>query len=170
MENRILITYASKSGWTKQIAELLGELLSEMGDSVEVLSVEAVSNLTGYRAVVVGSGVRVGKWLPQAVNFIKSNRSQLREMPTALFTVHMLGLDDSDESIARRRAYTAPVLEMLTPVAEAFFAGGIDSSRVSFIERLMIKAVKAPEGDCCDPEAIRSWAQEVHETFSGHGN
>jgi menaquinone-dependent protoporphyrinogen oxidase len=163
MQNKILVAYASKSGTTAEVAEAIAEALREQGLTVEVLPVQTVTGLEEYRAVILGSGVRVGKWLPEALSFARKHQSLLAELPLAIFTVHMLLTGNDEASRNGRAAYTAPVREMLQPRAEAFFAGRIDLSRLSLIERLMTKAVKAPEADERDWAAIRQWAERLPE-------
>jgi len=41
------------------------------------------------------------------------------------------------------------------------FAGVMDYSKLSFMLRLMMKAMGSPEGDFRDWEAIRAWASQV---------
>lgn len=77
----------------------------------------------------------------------------------------MLALDDSEASRERRQAYIDPVRKMLTPNAEVFFAGKVDLARLSFFERLLTKAVNAPEADLRDWKAIRSWAEGLYPTL-----
>jgi menaquinone-dependent protoporphyrinogen oxidase len=161
MPTHLLLAYASKSGWTAEVAQRLGQDLRDQGAEVTVRPVADVTSLAGYEAVILGSGVRVGAWLPAAVAFATRYQDELRQLPTALFTVHMLATDDSPESEAKRLAYSAKARDLLAPRTEAFFAGGIALSRLSLMERLMTKAVKAAEGDGRDWDAIAAWAREL---------
>ena len=45
--------------------------------------------VAGYDAVLIGSGVRSGSWLPQAVAFVTDHQYALRRVPVALFRVHL---------------------------------------------------------------------------------
>lgn len=49
------------------------------------------------------------------------------------------------------------------------FVGKLDSENLGFGERLMAKAVKAPEGDFRDWDGIRSWAKEIASALSTDG-
>ncbi len=71
MENRILIAYATKAGSTAGIAQRVGEVLARRGTVVDVLPVAKVGDLAPYRAVVLGSAIRLGKLLPEAMAFIE---------------------------------------------------------------------------------------------------
>ena len=66
MDGRILVAYASKYGSTAGIAQKIGAKLSEAGHAADVLPVDQVSDLTPYRAAVIGSAVYVGQWRKEA--------------------------------------------------------------------------------------------------------
>ncbi len=161
MSERVLIAYASRCGSTAEVAEAIAQELTAQGQLVDVRGVRELPDLDGYRAVLVGSAVRFGKWLPEAVRFIERNRTLLSRVPTAFFTVHALALDDSPASQRERHAYLEPVRGLVVPRHEAFFAGEIDPARLSFAERWLARFVRAPEGDLRDWERIRSWARQI---------
>jgi len=52
-------------------------------------------------------------------------------------------------------------LAQVQPVDVGLFAGVMDYSKLSFMLRLMMKAMGSPEGDFRDWEAIRAWASQV---------
>ena len=166
MNDAILITYATKCGSTAEIARAIGERLCEQGLSVDVRPVGSVTDLNGYSAVVIGSAIRMGKWLPAALEFTARHQARLAQMPTAAFTVHMLNADDTPESQVARAAYVAPLHELITPTSEAFFAGEIELARMSLFDRLISRAMKATDQDLRDWDKIRDWADTLHAALS----
>jgi menaquinone-dependent protoporphyrinogen oxidase len=161
MTQKILVTYATRAGSTAEIAAAIGQTLATRGFNVEVKPVKKVSALDGYQAILLGSAIRMGSWLPEMVKFIQSNQTTLAALPTALFTVHMLNADDDKSSRAARDAYTAPVRALLPSAPEAFFTGVMDFSRLSFLDRFIANVVKASQSDQRNWEKIRAWANEV---------
>jgi menaquinone-dependent protoporphyrinogen oxidase len=161
METRMLITYAGKSGSTAGVAQAVAEALKANGTGVDVKPVKEITGLDGYRAVIAGSAVRFGAWLPEMVAFVKQHQAKLSQLPVAIFTVHILNLDDNEESRRQRQAYTAPVRALIEPLDEAFFAGKVDLSQLSLSARLMARAAHAPVGDLRDWTAIRAWAERL---------
>lgn len=161
MTQKILVTYATRAGSTAEIAAAIGQTLATRGFHVEVKPVKKVSSLSGYQAVILGSAIRMGNWLPEMVKFIQDNQSALNSLPTALFTVHMLNADDDESSRAAREAYTAPVRALLPNIPEIFFIGLMDFSRLSFLDRFIANMVKSVESDQRDWEKIRAWAMTV---------
>ncbi len=157
----ILVAYATRAGSTAEIAAAIGQTLAARGFGVDVRPVKQVSSLSGYQAVILGSAIRMGRWLPEMMTFIQTNQSALNALPTAIFTVHMLNAGDDEASRTARESYTAPVRALLPDVPEAFFTGVMDFSRLSFLDRFIARMVKAVESDQRDWDAIRRWAGEL---------
>lgn len=161
MNNRILVTYATRAGSTDEVAAAIGETIGARGFSVDVKPVKENPQVDGYQAVLVGSAIRFGQWLPEAVEFVKNNQQALNRVPVALFTVHIMNLGDDEQSRSNRMAYLSAVRPRIKPVDEVFFHGEIDPARLSFLERLIGQIVKAPVGDFRDWDKIRGWANAV---------
>ena len=102
MINKILVTYASRSGSTAEIASAIGKSLCAGGTPVDVLSMQEVQDISGYQAVVAGSAIRNRAWLPEAVQFIETHRAELSKKPFATFTV-CITLAMSNISVLHRR-------------------------------------------------------------------
>ena len=60
MKKKVLVVYATRAGLTGEVAQVISERLCAMGLAAEVRPVEAVSSLSGFQAVVLGSAVRYG--------------------------------------------------------------------------------------------------------------
>jgi len=161
MKDKILVAYASKCGATGEVADAIGQVLSANGTAVDVRLVENVPDPSLYRAVVVGSAIRMGKWLSEATKFVETHQEALSQTPTAYFTVCMTLQDDTEENRRTVAAYLDPVREILEPVDVGLFAGMMDYSKLSFLDRLIAKMVKTPEGDFRNWEAIRAWANDL---------
>jgi menaquinone-dependent protoporphyrinogen oxidase len=158
---RLLVTYATRAGSTVEIAQVIGETLGQRGFSVDVRPVYERPVLDGYKAVLIGSAVRMGSWVAEAVEYVKNNQTALNRLPVALFSVHMNNTGDDPESMANRKAYLDAVRPLLNPVDAAFFAGKIDLSRLSFIDRQISQSMGALDEDRRDWDRIRTWASRV---------
>jgi menaquinone-dependent protoporphyrinogen oxidase len=164
MDPKILITYATKAGSTVEIAAVIGESLSKRGFQVDVKPVSENPALDGYQAVLMGSAIRMGSWLPEAVEFVRKNQTTLNQLPTSIFTIHMLNAGDDETSRTARQAYIAPVRELLPSANEVFFRGKMDYQTLSFFDRMIAKAVADPNnppGDFRDWNQIRGWSESL---------
>lgn len=161
VNNRILVTYATRAGSTAGIATVIAETMAARGYSVDLKPVSEKPDLTGYAAVVIGSAIRMGHWLPEAVDFVKTHQTDLNAVPVALFTVHMLNTGDDEASRTGRLAYLNDIRPLLPGAEEVYFTGAMDFERLSFLDRLIAKMVGAIEEDRRDWGAIKQWARTV---------
>ena len=162
MDKRILVTYASKYGSTGGVAEAIGKGLCSKGAAADVLLTKNAVNLSSYQGVVVGSAIYMGKWLPDAVEFVKTNCEMLRRVPVAYFLVCMTLCKPTEENRVKVLAYLDPVLKAIPeikPVGIGTFAGALDYSNLSWLNKKILKSKGTPEGDFRDWNAIRAWAE-----------
>jgi menaquinone-dependent protoporphyrinogen oxidase len=163
MEKQVLVAYATKYGATAEIAEKIGQVLRQAGLPTDVLPVDRVSDLSPYEAVVLGSAVYIGKWRKEAAKFLKANETVLAEKPVWLFSSGPPGEGDPVELTQGWQfpGKLQPVADRIAPHDIAVFHGAVDVNRLNFIEKWMLKNVKAPLGDFRDWDAITAWAAAI---------
>lgn len=157
----VLVVYATRAGSTAEVAQAIAQQLCASGVEAVVREVGQATqhdDLSHFGAVVLGSAIRYGAWLPEMSQFIESHAAKLRTLPTALFTLHMQALGSSEADRAKREGYAAPARQALSPRSEVFFAGKVDPGTLSWLERMAVKLVKSPVGDKRDWAAVRAWA------------
>jgi menaquinone-dependent protoporphyrinogen oxidase len=167
MDIQILVAYATKYGATAEIAEKVGQLLRQSGFQVDVLPVKRVNDLTPYAAVVLGSAVYIGQWRKEAVRFLQANEKKLAERPVWLFSSGPTGEGEAVELLKGWRFPEAlqPIADRIRPRQIVVFNGAINSEKLNFIEKTMVKNVKAPVGDFRDWDAITSWAAAIADVM-----
>ncbi len=168
MNRKILVTYASKYGATREIAEKISDALCAAGLQAEVLPVEAAGNLDGYEAVVLGSAVYVGKWMKSAGDFLNKNEKSLAARPVWLFSSGPTGDGDPVALLDGWRLPTElqGVIERIQPRDVVVLHGNIDRARLNWIEATAVKALKKPFGDFRDWDAVATWAASIARTMS----
>lgn len=160
---KTLIAYASKYGSTGGVADAIGKELCTKDVTADVRLISHAGDLVSYGAVVIGSPIYRGHWLPEAVDFLKKNREALSQVPVAYFLVCMTLAKPSDETRAEALAYMDPILKAvpeIKPVALGTFAGALYYDNLSGLSKTILKSKGSPEGDFRDWDAIRAWARE----------
>jgi menaquinone-dependent protoporphyrinogen IX oxidase len=140
------------------VAEAIGEVIGEEGGVVKVASVSEIFDVIGYDAVVLGSSIRAGKWLPEAFEFLETHRELLSHRPVAYFTTCLTMADDNEDSRRKVLAYMEPVRQKapeIKLVGLGLFAGSLDPTRP------LAMSVAGPQGDYRDWETIRAWARQI---------
>ena len=160
--SKVLVVYGTSTGCTAGVAERIGKALADKGASVEVVSAKEAPAADGYDAVLVGSGVRASNWHQPVKEWVAANTAALKAGKVAFYTVG-LTLASAPEKTAEVRAYTGPLIAEtgIEPVDVGVFAGCNEPKKFSFMERTIMKLMKAPEGDFRDWDAIDAWALEV---------
>ncbi|MDR3576447.1 MAG: flavodoxin domain-containing protein [Anaerolineaceae bacterium] len=167
MIHKILVAYASQAGSTQSVAEAIGQTLAESGATVDVLPMKDVKDLEPYRAVVAGSAIHGGKWLPEAMQFMGVQQASLKQKRCAVFLVCItLAMPNADKYRPGLAAWLGPVRALVRPISEGYFAGSLDFSNIplSFNSLLMRAAVAfgvLPKGDYRDWDAVRAWASSL---------
>jgi menaquinone-dependent protoporphyrinogen oxidase len=164
---KILVAYATKYGSTQKIAEGIGEELRQAELRSDIVPVDRVRELTPYKAVILGSAVYIGKWRKEAVEFLKKNAQTLAERPVWLFSSGPTGEGDPVELVKgwRLPAELQPLVDQIKPRDIAVFHGNLNIEKMNFIEKGLIKNVKAPVGDFRDWEAITAWATSIADAL-----
>lgn len=83
---RALIVYASRHGGTAGIAARIRDALRSEDLEVVVAGAEDRPNPQGFDACIVGSGVYMGSWLKEGIEYLDRNADVLRTLPTWLFS------------------------------------------------------------------------------------
>jgi len=164
MKGKILVAYAGRCGSTAEVAQAIGRTLGGAGNRVDVLDISSSIDLKGYDAAVIGSAVRIGQLMPETLKFVKENREILNGMPVALFSVGITPYPDTTANRARAFSFLSPLLSLVNPLSAACFAGKVDTSNLPLPQKLIVKAVKCPQGDFRDWDVIREWARGLVAT------
>ncbi len=156
MSNKILVTYASRTGSTVGVAEAIGKTLAESGAQVDVCPMQDVKDLTPYDAVVAG----------EAMQFVETHQATLARKPFAAFLVCMTLAMKKGDYRDHVATFLQPVRTLVRPVSEGYFAGILDIAKVpSLSERLKFRLSVAmgvwSAGDHRDWQAIHAWAESL---------
>lgn len=167
MGKRVLVVYASKYGSTGGVADAIGKELCSKDVASDVVLIKNADNIRSYQGAIIGSAIYMGKWMSEAIDFVKENRDVLCNVPVAYFLVGMT-LAKNPEKRAEVLSYVDPILKdvpEIKPVGIGTFAGAMDYNNLSWINKKILRSKGTPEGDFRDWNAIRSWAMDIKRTL-----
>jgi menaquinone-dependent protoporphyrinogen IX oxidase len=167
---RILVVVASKHDATAEIADALARSLADCpagraaGLSAIAVPAQQRPDPSSFDAVLIGSAVYAGRWLDAAREYAALDAYALRARPIWLFSSGPIGAPPFPPD----EPYDAAALTSLTGArAHRVFPGRLDKDRLSFGERAMVTAMRAPVGDFRDWDEIAAWAAEIAAVVTG---
>ncbi|MEA2298278.1 MAG: menaquinone-dependent protoporphyrinogen oxidase [Solirubrobacteraceae bacterium] len=162
MTGRILVAYATEHGSTIEVAEAIATALRDGGDQADVRPAGDMCPLDGYRAVVLGGALYMGRFHPDAARFLKRHRQALCQRPLAVFAIGPKTLAAADVAASRKQLdHALAAVPDVKAAAVAIFGGVVDPSKLRFPFKRM------PASDARDWEAIGAWGHEVASLFAG---
>ncbi|HEX2413408.1 MAG TPA: flavodoxin domain-containing protein [Solirubrobacteraceae bacterium] len=159
---RVLVTAASRHGATLEIADALAAGLGRRGIEAEARPAERVGSVDGYDGVIIGSAVYVGRWLEPARDLVEIHAGALSGRPVWLFSSGPLGPPDALKPEGDP-VDVADLMQASEAAEHRVFAGRLDKKLLGFGEKAVVVAVRAPEGDFRDWDAIDGFAGEIAE-------
>ena len=166
---RVLIAYGSRWGSTEEIAERLAGFLEEEGVEATVLDVKKTRrwpSLEGYDGVMVGSSVKISKWMGEPLAFLRRKAGELVGRRVALFVSCMSVLVEPEsarrdllEKVAEAAGVEAELMEAFGPVMDVG-----PGSRMGFVDKKIAQSVmlglskeKGMEIDAKGRNDLRDW-------------
>ena len=181
---RVLVVYGSRHGGTKGIAERIGAVLrtKDLDAVVTAADIAEDRDVHAADAYVVGSGVYMGSWLKEPLDFIKRYEETMAVRPLWLFSSgplpgsskdthadnpieNALGPLEGPGSGGRKKIEELSAITH--PRDHRVFFGAFDphDPPKAFSERVvrMLPAAKnvLPEGDFREWDQIEVWAEQI---------
>jgi menaquinone-dependent protoporphyrinogen oxidase len=166
----VLVAYASANGSTRGIAERIAARLGEKGHRVAIRAADEIDDVGAFDAVVVGSAVHDGAWLPEGADFVHRNLAALGVRPVWLFSVGLVGESSSAfpravaaqlRALRREPKEIAGFRKAMHAREHAVFAGAIQREHWPRSDRLIFKAMRGRYGDQRDWDDIDAWTDEI---------
>lgn len=167
MAKKVLVTYTTKYGSTREVAESIGRFLKEKYFDVEILLMKEVNDLGDYDAVIIGAPLYAGSLLPDTGKFFTRFQSVLEKIPSALF---ILGpLNDTPDEIRGAQVQLDANMKKFAwyrPASQKLFAGALRLEKLRFPDSL-IKLYRSSKekpmrsSDNRDWKAIQAWASTL---------
>ena len=184
---KVLIAYGTRYVATTGTSEEIAKILREEGFDTKIVNLkeEKIKDISEYGLIVVGSGLRMGKWVGEAEDFLKKFQKEFSQRKLALFVSSMItfvereGKTEEGGVCSSRKVAEDIVAEYgLKPVTMGLFGGVINYNKMGFFERKTMGFLKPQlekDGfketepgvyDLRDWDEIRNWAKELAEKAS----
>ena len=160
---KVLVTAASRHGSTAEIVAAIARTLRLHGIDADEVAPRDVVDLSAYDAVVLGSAVYAGRWLGPATSLVDRLNAQLTERPVWLFSSGPIG----EPPTPRETPDLSGIAARTGAVEHRLFLGKLDRAELGLLERTMVRAVRAPEGDYRDWADIDRWAAQIAYALVG---
>lgn len=178
---KTLIVYGTRYGATASTSEEIAKVLQAEGFDVKVVNAkeEKIKDISPYDLIIVGSGMKMGKWTSEAEDFLKRFQKELAQKKLAIFASTMKSVAEREGKIddleKERKMSLENIISKynLNPVATGFFGGVLDFNKMNFIIRRtfgFIRPQLEKDGfkesqlgvyELRDWEEIRKWAHEL---------
>ena len=142
---KVLIAYGSRYGSTEEIAIKLASFLNKKEIKTTLLDLKKKSNpnLDGYDGIIVGSSVKITKWMKEPQRFLKQNRELLKGKKLALYVSCMSVLTDPKyaqeellEKVMENAGVKADLYEAFGPLMDLG-----ENSRMGFLDKKIAQSV-----------------------------
>lgn len=168
MFSQTLIVYASKYGSTKEISERIANVLKAQGISTTLKAAREVTAIDAYDAVIVGSALYGGTWLPEASEFLERFQAELAKKEVWIFSS---GPATDDDPVTVLGGWKIPeqlkhILTVIKPQAIALFSGKIDAAKLSSEDYLVSSSLRGVSGDYRNWQTVEGWAKEIAFTLT----
>ncbi len=167
--HKILVAYDTGTGSTEEVADFIGNILSQEGYIVDIKNIKDEIDLTSYDSTVIGSAIRYDKWMSNARKFVKNNQEILSKIPVAFFFTCLVLSRKTDKTIRQAKGYSDKLYEispLVKPISVGGFAGVLDYGKISLVPRLIVKLLftilRVKEGDYRDWDVIGSWVKNIN--------
>lgn len=180
--NKVLIVYGTRYGATKSTVEEIAKILQEEDFKVKIVNVneEKVRDISEFELVIVGSGMKIERWVSKAEGFLKKFSEELKKKKLAIFVssggralMEHKGELDEIERITKKYLEDKATKYDLHPISLAMFGGVWDYNQMSKIYKKFLEAEReniiAAGGQETEPgvydtrnwDEIRNWAREL---------
>ena len=166
MTAKLLVAYATSYGSTREIAEVVAEVLRDKGYSVSLEPMKQVRTLADFSAVVMGAPFYMFRWHKDARSFLAHHRAALQALPAAVFALGPF--NDVEKEWQDVRAQLDKLLAKntwFTPVAWTVFGGKFDPAGLRFPYTMLPALKQIPATDIRNWDDIRAWADSLPALF-----
>lgn len=153
----------SRHGSTQEIGEVISEVLVAEGHEVVMQDPDEFTSTVAYDAVILGSAIYYGRWMPAVRELVERHAGSLAATPLWVFWSGPLG----SKGVPRGSVEGMDeLLDRLQPRGFREFDGRLDRGDLGLRERAIVSLVSADDGDYRDFDEIREWAGHISRNLN----
>ncbi len=123
--------------------------------------------IPNYDAIMIGSPIYIGKWLPGIKKLLKRHHEAIEALPFAFFiTCTYIGEDTPERQAYAKETYVEKNLAKYTdvqPLDIGILGGQFTFDELYPVELFLMKLAKFEEGDFIDNATIEAWSKGAAE-------
>lgn len=169
----VVIIYASVNGSSAEIANFMGDVLTQKGYKSTVYAVEQVTSLAEYDAIILGTSIHFGMWQPSMRQFVHKHQEEINQKPLYFWISCLRLLEPDGYEHAMQHYLNSPSMNGLKARQKAVFAGKLDLNAIDWASRWLLTMQydgntqpERYEGDFRDWNAITEWINVVSDDIS----
>lgn len=167
MSESVLITYATRYGSTKEVAEKIAQIFIHDGFKVEVLPCKKVDKIDQYQFILIGAPYYIGGMLKEAKNFLLRNQDILSKKPIAFFALGPIG--ETEKELSETQTQLDKELKQfpwLKPISTVMFGGKYNPKKLRLLDKFLTLPPASPlhnleANDARNWEDIEKWAEKL---------
>jgi menaquinone-dependent protoporphyrinogen oxidase len=161
----VLVAFATREGQTRKIAEHVAAAIRARGDAADVVDVGNGARVPfdpwSYSAVVLAASTHLGKHEREMVDFVRSHRAALEQLPTAFLSVSLseAAVEDATAPFETRSKAAIDVKRMVDDFCGAAgfhpsrvwpVAGALMYTKYGLLVRLVMRHIAKRAGESTD--------------------
>ena len=166
MSGSVLVSYATRSGSTREVAEAVAAALRDGEVEVDLQPMRNVQTLNGYWLLFLGAPLYMFRWHKDARAFLSRHKEALKGLPVAVFALGPFH-DEEKEWQGVREQFDKELAKFpwFAPVTRKVFGGKFDPTKLRFPMTLIPALKKMPASDIRNWDAIRAWVYDLATKF-----
>ena len=181
-KNNVLIVYGTRYGATESTVAEMAKIFQEKGFNVKTVNAkeEKVRDISEFKLVIIGSGMKMERWVSAVEGFLKKFSNELKKTRVAIFVssggralMEHKGELDEIKRITKKYLEDKVTKYELNPVSLTMFGGVWDFNKMSKLYRKFLEAereniiatgaVETETGvyDTRNWDEIRNWTKDL---------
>ncbi len=162
--SKVLITYVTKQGSTKEVAETIAKHMQAYELETQVKSIDAVASVEPYDLVVIGAPINGMRLMQDAIDFVGIHQSELLYKKVAYFSLSYTVKHGRRFWKKRIQNAFSDMNRQVPPLMTAAFAGKVDDVLPGLV-RFLFGVSKDVPNDQREWSEIENWSISLVEAF-----